>query len=343
MRVSDDVCVGTVPPDAPDATAALLGEPATFAVDALLFGEPNDAGTNTTGWQDLGFNLDGRSSPVARSFAPGGRATQCGRASGAPSSVQFDGNGCIDNSFGANLVPFFEAWDNDPQPSLTHTNRIRAGAFTLQLQIRGLDLSANDPSATGLTAQSFASNAFDPNGTRVPTFTASEDWPLRSDLHPDPAVGAPFAAAYVSHGTFVARDGDVVLSIVEGPGRRIELRIHHAIVVMDVTGDRADKGTLAGLLDIAELIADVQKFATASSKSLCGSAYDGIAQQLRQCVDILDDGTSSAGKPCNAISLGIGFTAKRIANPKRTAPPEPIRDLCSTDAGADAPADAPGG
>jgi hypothetical protein len=331
-----DICAGTprLPPDVPDAAAATLGEATTFAVAALLFGDfgAPDGGPNTA-WQDLGFNLDGHAT------GPGSNNV-CGRAPGAPSSIQTDGrlSGCpgIDNSFGANVIPIFEGADSDPRPSMTLTNLIQQGAFTLQLQIRGLDLSSAQ-SATGLIAQSFASNRFD--ATAAPTFSPTEDWPVRDDLHPDPAVGASFAVAYVNRGTFVAREGNVVLSVVQGPGRRIDLHIHHAIVAMDLKGDHAINGTLAGVLQVSEFIADARPFAIAISKSLCGDAFDGVAQQFKQCVDILDDGTNAAGKPCNAISLGIGFTAKRIANPKRTAPPEPQTDNCSADAGVDAPTD----
>jgi len=90
-----------------------------------------------------------------------------------------------------------------------------------------------------------------------------------------------FAVAYVNNGTFVARDATVVVSVVLASGTRLDLHIHHAIVVMAIRGDRADNG-----------------------------------------------------------SIGLGFTAKRIANPKRTAPLETQTDKCSSmDAGMDASID----
>ena len=65
------------------------------------------------------------------------------------------------------------------------------------------------------------------------------------------------------------------------------------------------------------------------------SAFDGIAQQISQASDILKDGTNVPGKPCDGISIGLGFVGKKIANPTKIAaddaavPPDP----CSTDGG----------
>ncbi len=324
------------PPSAPQSDDATKF---TYALDSILLGDMARGSqfTSTTAWKGFGLNLDGLVTD-ARS------ADVCTRGGGAPSSVQVDGFVCnmggIDNSFGANVIPIFQSADSDPTPSTTFTNLIRSGAFTLQLEIAGLDLSTMSQSSIGLTAQSFASSTFDPVGGSRPTFATSEDWPVLGDLHPDPQTGASFSLAYIDHGTFVARDANLVLSTMHGPRRRLDLHIHHAIVVMDVRGDRAENGALAGVLNVEEFIDDVRSFATAITKSFCDLAFDGIAQQLRQCADILDDGTNRAGKPCNAISLGIGFTARRIANPKRSLPPPVILDPCRPiDAGVDASSD----
>ena len=38
----------------------------------------------------------------------------------------------------------------------------------------------------------------------------------------------------------------------------------------------------------------------------------GIAQQIRQAQDILDDGTQGPTKSCNGISVGLGFEAVSV-------------------------------
>ena len=44
----------------------------------------------------------------------------------------------------------------------------------------------------------------------------------------------------------------------------------------------------------------------------CGSAWSAISQQILQAQDILVDGTNTAGQPCNAISIGLGFDGVQI-------------------------------
>jgi hypothetical protein len=75
------------------------------------------------------------------------------------------------------------------------------------------------------------------------------------------------------------------------------------------------------------------------SPSLCaGSAFQSIATQIEQTSDIILTGTTvsnTAGQPCNAISIGLGFNSIEIATPTAIAvatPPAP--DKCA-DAGSD--------
>ena len=85
-------------------------------------------------------------------------------------------------------------------------------------------------------------------------------------------------------------------------------------------------------------LAALQKVAGRISTQLCGgSTLDTIKQTIRQASDILQDGTNAAGKNCDAISIGIGFTGKRIGDLKTEAkdavpPPDPC---AAGDGGAD--------
>ncbi|HEY2365979.1 MAG TPA: hypothetical protein VGH87_06315, partial [Polyangiaceae bacterium] len=75
------------------------------------------------------------------------------------------------------------------------------------------------------------------------------------------------------------------------------------------------------------------------SQSLCGSAFDGIAQQITQASDIKKDGSNAPGATCDGISIGLGFVGKKIANPTKVAvddgsvPPDPCTS--SGDSGTD--------
>jgi hypothetical protein len=195
---------------------------------------------------------------------------------------------------------------------------------------------------TGLSAQLFASGVFDEDGGAKPNFTTTESWPVRPELLNDGKTVASgskvtFPDSYITNGTFVTPTGTVTLSLVF-QGVALDIEIVKAVIVMDIKGDSADNGTIAGVIPTEKLIGGLQSVAGRISKSLCGSAFDGIAQQIRQTSDINADGSNSAGKACDAISIGIGFTAKHIGNPTSvaglgTAPPDPCS--MSGDAGGD--------
>ena len=100
-------------------------------------------------------------------------------------------------------------------------------------------------------------------------------------------------------------------------------------ITFDHKSNLATNGTIAGTLDTQELVATMKQIAGRFSTTLCGSAFDGIAQQIDQAFDILDDGSNQSGTPCTAISIGIGFEALQVANPTEiTAPPSPPPNPC---------------
>jgi hypothetical protein len=107
------------------------------------------------------------------------------------------------------------------------------------------------------------------------------------------------------------------------------------------------QGVIAGVLHTDEAIASARACSARASASLCSSAFNGIAQQIEYAQDILDDGTNRPGVPCDAMSIGIGFSAALVANPDKvgTEPPPPPNPCdagadASTDASADASTDA---
>jgi len=125
----------------------------------------------------------------------------------------------------------------------------------------------------------------------------------------------------------VSSDRALTLSTVFQAGP-FDLHLAHAVVVMKVDGDRVT-GTLAGVLDTEEFILEARRAMAGVSPTLCGSQFDGFAQQIRQASDILGDGSNHAGADCTAISIGIGFTGRRIASPLRTSPPADPVDACA--------------
>ena len=316
-------------PSGPDTTSMTE---TTFAINALLLGDTARAAgspTSTTAWKDYGFDVDGKCSDNKSTDV-------CTRAAGAPSSVQQDGNKCRDNSFGANILPIIQSAGSIPNPSQTISDSITKGSFTIQLKVKGL--AGPKQTNTGLSAQLFASGVFDEMTMKAPTFSPTDDWPVRPELLNDGKTVASgskvtFPGSYITDGTFVTPTGNITISLVF-QGVALDIEIVKAVIVMNIDGDNATEGTIAGVIPTEKLIGGLQMVAGRISKSLCGSAFDGIAQQIRQTSDILSDGSNAAGKACDAISIGLGFTAKHIANPTKvaalgSAPPDP----CAMDSG----------
>jgi hypothetical protein len=304
-------------PDAPAAAVTSRTDAATFAVDSLSFGEDS-----RDDWARYGFDLD-------RKITTTTSTDVCRRVRGAPAMTQRDGDFGIDNSFGQNVVPFLRTLAADPRTlSEVSTKSIRRGGFTLQLEITGLD-GTSAQTNVGLATQVFASSVFDPGGA-APTFTRGEAWPVRNDLLAPNAGGSlaskySFRNGYVTDGTFVSGVGELVLGAVF-MGEPIDLHLRSAVIVGRVEGDGMT-GTLAGAIDTAELVGAATRVAGRLNDTLCGSAFDVMALELFQASDLLLDGSNDPDRTCDAISMGVGFTARRVANPTRSTPPD-VRPAC---------------
>ena len=139
---------------------------------------------------------------------------------------------------------------------------------------------------------------------------------------------------YIANGTFVsgnlATGGITVTISLVFDGVPLSLSINHAVITFDHTApNTAANGTIAGVINTNDLINGLKAVAGRISTSLCGGAFDGIAQQIMQASDIIHDGTNVMGTACDGISVGLGFTGALIANPDTVSmsdggvPPDP--------------------
>ncbi len=310
------------PPDSGTPTTTVQ----TYALHTIYLGEADRSGTlSTTAWKDYGLNLDGVQTNKDAT-------TVCTLQAGAPKTNQVDGTNGIDNAFGSVLLPIFQTVLSEQTPSVIETDTIDQGTWTVQLQITGL---STDPQQTapGLIAQIFTSGQYD-NGT--PAFDSSTDWPALSTSVKDGQTIASgstmvFSNAFIQGGQFITQSApDPLVLNLELNGVPVELHLHDSTIMFQHTvADDLTNGTIAGVLDAEEFITTVKSVAGQFSTSLCGAAFDGIASQIRQASDIMSDGTNVAGQMCSGISVGIGFDAKRIANPTKVVPPPtPPPDPC---------------
>lgn len=306
------------PPAAAGGATAATDE-RTFAIFSLQLGETDRAGApSKDAWKKYGYDLDGvRSTKESTNV--------CTRVTGASSAAQEDGDEGIDNAFGKTILP------NLPltSPSKTVNDAIQAeGTFTIMMKLKGL---TDDPAQTntGLSGTLLIGGPLGtPTAPKRPDFSPSFQWPYRQE----PQI--PITGAYVNGGVFVnGTSTDSILISLTLQGQQLALKINKPIITFKHTppSDLAE-GTIAGVIATDELIASIEKVAGSLSPTLCGgAALDAIKDTIRKSSDMLKDGTNRPGVSCDAISVGIGFTAKRVANPTEiykddgTVPPDPCK------------------
>lgn len=323
------------PPAPPEgAAAADLSQSSTFAVSAIFLGDSTrEFAKDAKAWQTYGYNVDGKVSTAASTDV-------CTLKAGASSSVKQDGQNGIDNSFGSQIIPLIGTLVQNPSKTISDTIT-NDGAFTLLMTINGLDNSGSQ-SATGLTGDI----RFGAPLGKAPQFGPTLDWPYRAD--------APIAISggYINNGTFVNGEGGATIKLILAiQGKNLEVTINKATITFDhKSPDELTNGVISGVISTSELVESIGKVAGSIQASLCpgSSVFESLKSVIEGASDIQVDGSNAAGQECQAISVGIGFTAKRVAKPTTEAPPEEeTPDPCAdggagtADAGNDAgPADA---
>jgi len=144
----------------------------------------------------------------------------------------------------------------------------------------------------------------------------------------------------VNDGTVVAKGSTqpLVVPLVVG-GFPLPVTVHEPVVTFVHAGNALTQGVIAGVLDIDEAVASARTCAQHAATVFCGDAFNGIAEQIQYAQDILSDGSNAPGVPCDAISIGIGFSATLVANPTQVGTePTPLPDPCGAlpDASVDA-------
>lgn len=250
----------------------------------------------------------------------------CTLTTGAPPSNQADGDFGIDNAWGALILPFLETALSLPTPSSTVSDALGKGATTLELEATGLPDDAS-ASAIGLRLSAFVAAPVQtaPFGSDVsrPVFASS----VLDGATVASGARATFSDAYAVGGTFVSGSSSAPLVLRLPFQASLELQIHDAVVTFARSdGDDTIVGTIAGVLDVDAFVASAFALGTVVYPPFCSSPteFDSIAGQIREARDILDDGTNRSGVPCDAISIGLGFHAKRVANPSDVVVDPPV-------------------
>ncbi len=274
--------------------------------------EPTTIAIRRVHFRGAGYDLDGL---VSRA----GDCRHCALVPDAdPARVVTDGEGGVDNSFGANVVPLLE--ELAPGVETRENDAIAAGRFTLLFTLDSID----DPDGTPDQWTTAALYGGADRGA-PPVFDGTDVWPISG------AALATFPDSYVADGTWVSGSlGDVELPLALPGGVQLRLPIRHAGFSMRVHGSQAsasaDHGVISGVVPLADLASALRASADASS---C-DAYDSLIEQLRQMSDVMSDRTNGdPGRTCDAISIGVGFEGSAVIPGGVVAPDPAPPDPCA--------------
>jgi len=314
---------------APDSTTGEPKDVRTFAVSFFRLGFTTRDGENISdAWKQYGFNLDGVCTTGDDSQTS---KNTCQRAPGSSGDVLTDGDNCIDNNFGAQLVTLIKAVD--PQAETKIADGIKTGALTLAFRIRDIAETGEDDHAPAeLFAAKAASGTANLDGTDV--FDVDTISVAGGDL------GKPLATLT---GTIKVENGKRVwygtadslgLPAVFISGASGSIPIRGARVSIDLDGTR---GTIAGAAPIPE-VQTVVAGVLRQQKMCPGSLlYDNILKNIERAADMPETLPHDTSKLCAALSLGLGVEVVRGSIGKVVPTGKPKPDPCAPmDAGADA-------
>jgi hypothetical protein len=297
------------PPKAPDGTGTV-----TFAVSKLYLGDtdPDGKPDPANGWTHFGYDIDG--------LPPGSKLRCMPWLGGPPVAASKCG---VQNSFAQNALSLLEL--NGGYDAMV--NQIfQSGAATVLITLSQLGSGASyDPlSATVALGGKLGS---------TPHFDGTDMWPVVAGTQ------ASFEQGYVVGNTWVSGPGKGSITVpLTWGGDPITVQINHPIVtmVLDAAHQKATGGIIAGVVPTDAFANQLVELLEASNPGYCtGEVMTTAFDQIYDGQDILDDGTQDPKKPCDALTIGLGFDALPVQLGPTVQPPPPMPNPCATDAGPD--------
>ena len=338
---ADTACTGCPPPpiDGGPITPGLPPDPGgpppdgagsiVLAFSHVYIGDTDRQGVASgAAWRQYGLNIDNK-------ITDRNSIDVCTLAAGASKSAQVDGVGGIDNSWGNNILPIILTTLGS-NASTRMNDGIQNGDFTTMIRLDKVGAQQNYSPLPGLLYAGAKMQS-------PPTWSGSDVWPVDATSVNGNDVNTPkvvFTGGYMNARTWVGAPptGNITLPFSFG-GVGWGIALTHAQITMVVAQDgrTASQGVISGVIPTEAYIAALEMVAGRISTSLCsGSAFDSIAQQIRQASDIMVTGANLPGVACDGISLGWGFDAKLVKLGPLQQPPTPTPDPCApSDAGAD--------
>jgi len=312
------------------STATATGKTQWFAINALKLGlTTKDGKSDPAAWKDYGYDLDSRNTTAEDSK---NSTNSCKRKSGSSTKMLMDGNEGIDNNFGQHVMSVIKSLKSDAEDAVT--NAVKDGSFTLLLKVDNFSTS-DSSKAPGFV---YVANDFNDKKS-APTFGESETgWKIvDGSLVDGKTIGNPklqFPDAYISNGYWVSGDfgkGTIELAISLS-GADIKLPIDSGIITFKVA-DGSD-GTIAGAMNTDKLKEALTPVAKRFGICPGNATYDQVVDTLTQSADLVSAAPNlqDTTKECNAISIALGFTVKKVGDhstaPIKVSTTDPGKDDC---------------
>ncbi len=298
-----------------------------FGIRTMRLGSRNLNGDlDPKAWQDIGFDLDGMCTNSTTCPTSGEPKVSCKPTS---ASIPADGSYCRDNNFGnleylISTTPDIQNRFALSDPSFNCS--ICKGAYNILFRITGYNGEPNDSSiridiypSPGLDQLKPVNCSGDTWDTSA-CWTSDDRWEIQSTYVPSHTSADNTGDSTLYDPSAFVRDGYVVASLPANtlfwfPGDRgvalaFPLKLQGGIVtgklVKDTNGQWSlEDGMIAGRLKATDAIEAFQMLGLCPGDAL----FAGAQLMANTNADVLSSGDTAPDATCDAISVGIAFTA----------------------------------
>ena len=308
--------------EADAAVAVDAGPPieVVFEVSYFRLGvSTRDGEESSDAWKTYGFDLDGLCTTEEQSKTSAGT---CIRAEKSQPAVLTDGDDCIDNNFGSQLVPLIKILGGDIEKNLV--DGVKKGGATLAIKLRDLSPSGNDDSVPGaLYAAKSASGASLLDGSDV--MDVDESSIVDKDLDRPIATLEGRVELVAGKRIWKGKATTLALPVVFLAGAAGSVPVRDVRLEIDLESLRGTVGGYSLVTDIATLVN-----AILGKQKICPGSiiYDSAHNSVAQSADMPEALPHDTTKPCASISLGLGVELTKATLGKAYPTPPPPANPC---------------
>jgi hypothetical protein len=187
-----------------------------------------------------------------------------------------------------------------------------SGAWSILIRVDGYNGLPDDPE---VDVSLFPSGGLG----KKPAWDGNDTWPVVSTSVGDAGTSTPLFhsnGAYVSQGTLVATMPTSEMTIHGGGLDTITVRLTAGVLtarLVQINGLwHMQGGVIAARWALTDVFKAIGSYRDNNGAPICTSqvpTYTIAKQAICQDADILVDGTQPKSAPCDALSIGLGFTA----------------------------------